>query len=159
MRLSILHTTSYRYAQPVGFNPHRLMLRPRGGPHLKGLAHDLRFNQAADLCWAQDLFGNQVATARFPDQASFGRGDEADRRFVRVLAAVLTDGLDAVDDAVQEALDAGAASDDLIITILARRREPPAPAPITTSETLALRHPPVADCARYDQLRGSRAAA
>ena len=41
-----------------------------------------------------------------------GRGDEADRRFVRVLAAVLIDGLDAVDDAVREALDAGAASDD-----------------------------------------------
>jgi transposase len=88
-----------------------------------------------------------------------GRGDEADRRFVRVLAAVLVDGLDAVDDAVREALDAGAASDDLIITILARRREPPAPAPITTSEALALRHPPIADCARYDQLRGSHAAA
>jgi transposase len=88
-----------------------------------------------------------------------GRGDEADRRFVRVLAAVLVDGLDAVDDAVREALDAGAASDDLIITILARRREPPAPQPITTSQALALQHPPLADCARYDQLRGSRAAA
>ena len=88
-----------------------------------------------------------------------GRGDEADRRFVRVLAAVLIDGLDAVDDAVREALDAGAASDDLILNILARRREPPAPASITTSEALALRHPPIADCARYDLLRGSRAAA
>jgi hypothetical protein len=88
-----------------------------------------------------------------------GRGDEADRRFVRVLAAVLVDGLDAVDDAVREALDAGAASDDLILTILARRREPAAPEPITTSEALALRHPPIADCARYDLLRGSRAAA
>jgi len=88
-----------------------------------------------------------------------GRGDEADRRFVRVLAAVLVDGLDAVEDAVREALGAGAASDDLIITILARRREPPAPQPIITSDALALRHPPVADCARYDQLRGPRAAA
>jgi hypothetical protein len=76
-----------------------------------------------------------------------------------VLAAVLVDGLDAVDDAVREALDAGAASDDLIITILARRREPPAPPQITTSDALALSHPPIADCARYDQLRGSRAAA
>ena len=88
-----------------------------------------------------------------------GRGDEADRRFVRVLAAVLVDGLDAVDDAVREALDAGAASDDLILTILARRREPPAPEPITISQALALRYPPIADCARYDRLRGSRAAA
>jgi hypothetical protein len=77
-----------------------------------------------------------------------GRGDEADRRFVRVLASVLIDGL-----------DAGAASDEVILNILARRREPPAPQPIATSEALALRHPPIADCARYDQLRGSRAAA
>ena len=88
-----------------------------------------------------------------------GRGDEADRRFVRVLAAVLVDGLEAVDDAVRQALDASAASDDLIISILARRREPPPTPTITTSEALALRHPPLADCARYDALRGSRAAA
>jgi transposase len=90
---------------------------------------------------------------------ALGAGDEADRRFVRVLARVLEEGLDAVEAAVQEALDAGAASDDLIISILARRRQPPAPPPITTSEALALRHPPLADCARYDRLRGSRAAA
>ena len=88
-----------------------------------------------------------------------GRGDEADRRFVRVLAAVLDDGLDAVDDAVREALDAGAASDEVVLNFLARRSEPPAPAPITTSEALALSHPPLADCARYDRLRGSHAAA
>jgi transposase len=92
-------------------------------------------------------------------KTKLGRGDEADRRFVRVLAAVLVDGLDAVDDAVREALDAGAASDEVILNILARRREPPPPEPITTSEALALRHPPIADCARYDLLRGSRAAA
>ena len=88
-----------------------------------------------------------------------GSGDEADRRFVRVLASVLDDGLDAVDDAVREALDAGVASDEVILNILARRREPPRPEAITTSQALALRHPPIADCARYDLLRGPRAAA
>ncbi len=88
-----------------------------------------------------------------------GSGDEADRRFVRVLSMVLTDGLDAVEDAVREALEGGAASDDVILNILARRREPPRPAAITTAEALALTHPPIADCARYDLLRGSRAAA
>ena len=88
-----------------------------------------------------------------------GSGDEADRRFVRVLAAVLDDGLDAVDQAVQEALNAGVASDEVILNILARRREPPRPEAITTSQALALSHPPIADCARYDLLRGSRAAA
>ena len=88
-----------------------------------------------------------------------GSGDEADRRFVRVLSMVLTDGLGAVEDAVREALEGGAASDDVIINILARRREPPRPDAITTAQALALTHPPIADCARYDRLRGPRAAA
>ncbi len=76
-----------------------------------------------------------------------------------MLAKVLEDGLDAVEAAVREALDAGAASDAVILNILARQQQPPAPPPIATSEALALRHPPVANCARYDRLRGSRAAA
>jgi len=88
-----------------------------------------------------------------------GSGDEADRRFVRVLAAVLIDGIDVVEAAVTEALDAGTASGDVILNILARRREPPRPPAITTVEALTLHHPPVADCARYDALRGSHAAA
>jgi hypothetical protein len=47
----------------------------------------------------------------------------------------------------------GVHSADVILNILSRRREP-APAPsIQTPEALKLRHAPVADCARYDQLR------
>jgi transposase len=88
-----------------------------------------------------------------------GAGDEADRRFVRVLAAVLVDGLDLVEAAVREALAAGTVSDDVILNILARRREPPRPLTIVTSEDLELEHPPLADCGRYDQLRGLHAAA
>ena len=88
-----------------------------------------------------------------------GTGDEADRRFVRVLAAVLTDGLDAVEDAISEAMEAGVASDEVILNILARWREPPRPLSIVTAEDLALVHPPVANCARYDSLRDTRAAA
>jgi len=88
-----------------------------------------------------------------------GSRDEGDRRFVRVLAAVLSDGLDAVEAAVRDALDAGAASDEVILNILSRRREPPRPAAIVTLEDMALTHPPVANCARYDSLRGARAAA
>jgi len=88
-----------------------------------------------------------------------GNGDDADRRFVRVLSAVLIDGLDPVEAAVREALATGTASDDLILNILARHREPPRPLTIITSEDSALRHPPIADCARYDQLRTFDAAA
>ena len=88
-----------------------------------------------------------------------GSGAEGDRRFVRVLAAVLSDGLEAVEAGVREALDAGAASDEVILNILSRRREPPRPASIVTPEDMALMHPPVADCARYDSLRDAHAAA
>ncbi len=88
-----------------------------------------------------------------------GAGDDADRRFVRVLAAVHDDGLDLVEAAVREALLADIASDDVILNILARRREPPRPLAIVTPEDLALRHPPCADCGRYDSLRGFHAAA
>ncbi len=86
-------------------------------------------------------------------------GDEADRRFVRVLAMVLTDGMEVVEAAVGEALDAGTASDDVVLNILARRREPPQLPTLSVSDVLALRHAPIADCARYDQLRGTYAAA
>jgi hypothetical protein len=88
-----------------------------------------------------------------------GTGDEADRRFVRVLATVLDDGLEAVEAAVREALAAGTASDDVILNILARRREPPRPLAIVTPESLALRDPPQANCSRYDILRDLHAAA
>ncbi len=88
-----------------------------------------------------------------------GSSDEGDRRFVRVLACVQDDGLEAVEEAVIEALEGGVASDEVILNILARRREPPRPESISTSEALALTHAPIADCARYDLLRGPGAAA
>jgi hypothetical protein len=87
-----------------------------------------------------------------------GSGDEADRRFVRVLAAVLTDGLEAVEAAIREALDGGAASDEVILNILARHREPPSERPLDVVVDLKLSHPPMADCARYDTVRGLDAA-
>ena len=88
-----------------------------------------------------------------------GSGDEADRRFVRVLAAVLTDGLEAVEAAIREALDAGAASDEVILNIVARYREPATDRPLDLVVDLKLNHPPIADCARYDTVRGLDAAA
>lgn len=69
MRLKILHTTVYRYARDVGFNPHRLRLRPRGDLGVQVLQHDLRCEPSADIAWAQDIFGNLVATARFTERA------------------------------------------------------------------------------------------
>ena len=78
---------------------------------------------------------------------------DGDRQFVDVLTAVLSDGLPAVEAACQEALGQGVHSADVILNILARRREPAAPITIVTPDALRLRHAPAADCARYDRLR------
>jgi len=79
--------------------------------------------------------------------------NDGDRQMVKVLAAVADDGLTDVEAACAEALDQGVHSADVILNILARRREPPPPPPIPTPESLTLLHMPLADCARYDQLR------
>ena len=72
---------------------------------------------------------------------------------VKVLTAVLTDGLVAVEAACAESIDAGIASADVILNALARRQQPQPAAPIATPERLELSCPPRADCARYDSLR------
>ena len=59
----------------------------------------------------------------------------------------------AVEAACAEALAAGIASGDVILTVLARRHQPPTPASITTPDGLRLKVEPVADCGRYDSIR------
>ena len=79
--------------------------------------------------------------------------DDGDRQMVKIPAAVLSDGLPAVEAACAQALAENVHSADVVLNILARRRDPgPAP-PIHTPAALSLRHAPVADCARYDSLR------
>ena len=78
---------------------------------------------------------------------------DGDRQMVDVLSAVQIDGLAAVEAACNEALAQGVHSSDVVLNILARRREPDAPAPIFTPEALRLANEPTADCARYDSLR------
>jgi transposase len=79
--------------------------------------------------------------------------DDGDRQMVKVLSAVLTDGLLAVEAACAEALGDGVHSADIILNILARHRNPVPAATILTPDALRLRHAPIADCARYDRLR------
>ena len=79
--------------------------------------------------------------------------DDGDRQMVKILTAVLTDGLQAVEAACAEALGAGIASADVIINAVARRQQPQPTPPIMTPERLTLSTPPAADCGRYDRLR------
>jgi hypothetical protein len=79
--------------------------------------------------------------------------DDGDRQMVKVLSAVLTDGLAVVEAACAEALANGVHSADVVLNILARHRDPEPAATILTPDALRLRHAPIADCARYDRLR------
>jgi transposase len=81
--------------------------------------------------------------------------DDGDRQMVAILATVLTDGLPAVEAACAQAISEGVHSSDVIINILARQRDPGPAATILTPDALMLTHAPVADCARYDQLRST----
>jgi len=68
-RLRVEHETIYRYARPVNFGDHRLMVRPRD-------SHDLRLHDAqltispnAEIRWLHDVFSNSVAITTFADEA------------------------------------------------------------------------------------------
>jgi transglutaminase-like putative cysteine protease len=66
---SIHHRTEYHYRQPVLIGPHRLMLRPRESRELKLVSHDITTTPPCTLVWAQDVFGNAIATALFTTKA------------------------------------------------------------------------------------------
>ena len=76
--------------------------------------------------------------------------------FVKILGRVPEDGVTAVASACAEALEAGIANGDVVLAILARKRQPPPAPSIATPEALRLKAEPAADCARYDNLRKGR---
>lgn len=69
-QLTVQHITTYRYARPVTFGPHRLMLRPRDGHDLRLLSASLSITPAAELRYIFDVFSNSVAIATFATPAS-----------------------------------------------------------------------------------------
>ena len=79
--------------------------------------------------------------------------NDGNRQMVDVLTAVITDGLPAVEAACAEAIAQGVHSADIVLNILARQRNPDPPITIMTPAALTLHHAPIADCARYDNLR------
>jgi transglutaminase-like putative cysteine protease len=67
--LTVTHTTTYRYASPVIFGEHRMMMRPRDSHDLRLLDTALTVRPAAKIRWFHDVFGNSVAIARFSEPA------------------------------------------------------------------------------------------
>jgi transglutaminase-like putative cysteine protease len=68
--LTINHKTEYRYARPVAFGEHRIMLRPLQGHDLHVLATQLLIEpEPMSLRWIHDVFGNSVAIATFDERA------------------------------------------------------------------------------------------
>jgi transglutaminase-like putative cysteine protease len=62
---SISHRTEYHYRQPISLGPHRLMLRPRESRELRLISHEITTTPPSTITWAQDVFGNSIATAVF----------------------------------------------------------------------------------------------
>ena len=69
MQLRLRHETVYRYRRPVKLQSHRLMLLPRGSHDLRVLTSLLTIMPEAEVTWAQDVFGNLIATANFVEPA------------------------------------------------------------------------------------------
>ena len=68
--LTIHHKTCYRYAHPVAFGEHRIMLRPRDSHDLRVLSIQLEIvPEPMSLRWIHDVFGNSVAIATFDERA------------------------------------------------------------------------------------------
>jgi hypothetical protein len=67
-------------------------------------------------------------------------------------------GIDAVLEACTATLTGGAVSAEVVLNILARRREPPRPVRVSPPPALSVKVP-LPDCASYDRLRPSVIAA
>jgi transglutaminase-like putative cysteine protease len=68
--LSVRHKTVYRYAHPVSFGPHRLMLQPRDSHDLRVSDTTLNITPTPSLSWLHDVFGNSVAIATFHEPST-----------------------------------------------------------------------------------------
>src|SRR5438105_1325444 len=116
----------------------------------------LRFKTLDELnAWLLDKCIAYAKAHRHPElpEQTFWAAFDGNRQMVDILNAVLVDGLPAVEAACAEALGHGVHSADVVLNILARQRDPAPPANIHTPAALMLRHAPIADCARYDNLR------
>jgi transglutaminase-like putative cysteine protease len=68
--LTVQHRTTYRYRRLVAFGEHRMMLRPRDSHDQRHLDAQLDITPTpVQLRWVHDVFGNNIAIARFSGRA------------------------------------------------------------------------------------------
>jgi transglutaminase-like putative cysteine protease len=76
--LTVRHSTTYRYREPVIFGEHRMMFRPRESHDLRLIEVNLEISpQPAHLRWLHDPFDNSVTIATFEGTASELRFDSS----------------------------------------------------------------------------------
>jgi transglutaminase-like putative cysteine protease len=59
--LDVEHTTTYRYANPVMFGPHRVAFHPRAAHDIRVLQASLAVSPHSKQHWIHDVFSNSVA--------------------------------------------------------------------------------------------------
>ena len=69
VQYEIVHTTVYRYRQPVRFGEHRVIFRPRDSHDQRVLATDLQVSPAADIRLILDPHSNSVALVQPTESA------------------------------------------------------------------------------------------
>jgi transglutaminase-like putative cysteine protease len=68
--LTVRHATNYRYAGPVTFGQHRLMVRPCDSHDLRLVGAELTLSPPGSVRWMHDVFGNSVALVDFESPAA-----------------------------------------------------------------------------------------
>lgn len=67
--IEVVHTTTYRYAEPVHFGEHRMMFRPQPRHDMRVLHAELEVTPEHALRWITDSFSNSIAAVTFPGAA------------------------------------------------------------------------------------------
>lgn len=70
VKYDIVHTTVYRYGEPVRFGEHRVMFRPRDSHDLRVLATDLQISPESTVRLIQDPHSNSVALVQPTEPAA-----------------------------------------------------------------------------------------
>ena len=67
--IEVEHLTTYRYAKPVEFYPHKVMYRPRAAHDIRVLRASLEVSPLSRQHWVHDVFSNSVAVVELLEPA------------------------------------------------------------------------------------------